>query len=445
MASAEKVTVDRAYFDALLRRADFHTNAQIYGCSDPVNVSISKDEYDSLLRTSREFEALKSALFQGGITPETLQLLISNSANGEHRKDSGVPADSWADDYDHAYAGGQQQGIPGHYHDVSWRQAHDSTPGFNLAPGTGPYGNGNGPQYHQQGNLKVPAFSRQIDFGAPPSSVPDDAAFDDNASLPDEATQLQNDYDTVQPTQERRTLYFAGLSERTTYKELLSVVKGGKLLSVNLGPNRSGTVTYSNGASDFLAWAKRNDVYIHNKRVEVRWADRQYRLNGHIANKLGNGATRNILIRNAVSIGLDKTTIRLDMEHIHNLVIVDVNFRNGDAYVSTNSVHNALFARTCMMSRTTYKGCKIEFYRDECDVPLPLSLHKARAAPREPVQKKKAPIMNRFDLLNLDDNERSSDEENRPPMDGSSEDDETADMTSNLGVSLKFLDTESSA
>jgi len=208
---------------------------------------------------------LKSALFQGGITADTLQLLISSSTNGEQRKDSGVPADSWADDYEQALAGGYRQGLTGHCADVSWRQPPGSTPKFNLAPGSGTYGNG--PQQYQQGDLKVPSFSRQISFGAPPSSVPDDAAFEDNASLPDEGTQLQNDYETIQPAQERRTLYFAGLSEHTTYKELLSVVKGGKLLSVNLGPNRSGTVTFSNGASDYLAWAKRNDVYIHNKRV----------------------------------------------------------------------------------------------------------------------------------------------------------------------------------
>jgi hypothetical protein len=127
------------------------------------------------------------------------------------------------------------------------------------------------------------------------------------------------------------------------------------------------------------------------------------------------------------------------MEHIHNLVIVDVKYRQGDAYVSTNSVHNALFARTCMLSRTTYKGCKVQFYPDECDVALPQRVY----APRNPpaASTKKAPgqvgkgLGNRFGLLELDSGERSSDEENRTPSDGESEGD-----GANLGVSLDFLD-----
>lgn len=93
-------------------------------------------------------------------------------------------------------------------------------------------------------------------------------------------------------------------------------------------------------------------------QIEVKWADRQYRLNGHIYNKILGGATRNIIVHNAVSNGLTEASIRADMDHIHNLDIIDVQYRNDDAYVSTNSVHNALFARTCMMSRTAYKGCK---------------------------------------------------------------------------------------
>ncbi len=62
-------------------------------------------------------------------------------------------------------------------------------------------------------------------------------------------------------------MYFSGLSERTTYRDLLSVIKGGKILSVNLRPERTATVTFLEGAAEFLAWAKRNDIYLHTKRV----------------------------------------------------------------------------------------------------------------------------------------------------------------------------------
>lgn len=294
-----------------------------------------------------------------------------------------------------------------------------------------------------QSHLRVPGASRQVSFGAPPSSVPDDAGFDDHDSFADEGIPFSNDHAGYDPGQERRTLYFSGFSDRTTYKDLLSVIKGGKLLSVNLRSERSATVTFLEGAAEFLLWAKRNDIYLNSKRIEVKWADRQYRLNGHIANKIRNGATRNILVRNALASGLTETQIRADMDHIHNLVLVGVTFRNGDAYVSTNSVHNALFARTCMMSRTGYKACKVEFFRDECDVPLPAPVFRRKAAPAAPAKKNKAALVNRFRLLNTDGADNNSDEENRMPADVNSDDgDETVELNTHAGVSLNFLDSE---
>jgi hypothetical protein len=150
-----------------------------------------------------------------------------------------------------------------------------------------------------------------------------------------------------------------------------------------------------------------------------------------------NGATRNIIVHDALGRGLTEPQIRADMEHIHNLVVIDVTFRHGAAYICMNSVHNALFARTCMMSRTTYKGCKIEFFRDECDVPLPVSISRARAPRPEPPKKKQAPLANRFGLLNIDGGaEESSDDENREPLDGTSDDDDTIGFSSRAGVRL---------
>lgn len=176
-------------------------------------------------------------------------------------------------------------------------------------------------------------------------------------------------------------------------------------------------------------------------QVEVKWADRQFRLNTHIANKIANGATRNILIHSAADRGLTAPQIREDMEHIHNLVVIDVVFRGADALVSMNSIHNALFARTCMMSRSTYKGCKIEFVRDECDVPLPTKAYVPKAIGAEKKAKKAGPaISNRFDMLNIDGAGHDSDEENRTPSDG---DNRRVETTSHAGVNLNFLDSDS--
>lgn len=50
---------------------------------------------------------------------------------------------------------------------------------------------------------------------------------------------------------------------------------------------------------------------------------------------------------------------------------------------------------------STYKGSKIEWDSDECAAPLerPQQYRQETAAPR----KKDAPVMNRFQLLNMDD------------------------------------------
>lgn len=76
----------------------------------------------------------------------------------------------------------------------------------------------------------------------------------------------------------QRTLYFAGLPEGTTYKDLISVVKGGKLLNVTMRSERSATVSFVDGATDFLAWAKRNDIYIHHKRVRPAFSQNVSRI-----------------------------------------------------------------------------------------------------------------------------------------------------------------------
>lgn len=132
------------------------------------------------------------------------------------------------------------------------------------------------------------------------------------------------------------------------------------------------------------------------------------------------------------------------MEHISNLVIVDVKFRGADAYVYTNSIGYATFARTCMLSRIQYKGCKIWYFDDECDVALPqrraTSFVPTTVAPKKKAQKPALP--NRFDLLNTEGTEAGSDEENQDPNEESSEYDDTAYAHSQFGVRLDFLDSE---
>lgn len=132
---------------------------------------------------------------------------------------------------------------------------------------------GNSQQTQAGATLQVPSFSRQASYGAPASSIPDDSAFDgdedDDDNLIEEGRPSTLQPPGLHPSNERRTLYFSGFSDRTTYKDLVSVIKGGQLLSINLRPERSGTVTFLDGAEAFLAWVRRHDIYLHSKRVSL--------------------------------------------------------------------------------------------------------------------------------------------------------------------------------
>ncbi|RMZ10608.1 hypothetical protein D0862_03224 [Hortaea werneckii] len=271
MAFPEKVTVDKAYFDALLRRANLHTSAQPLARSGSVNVTVARTEYDSLVNAPCLYELLKSALFQGGITAETLDILISGAGSSDTRKDSGTSGlrarpDTFESQFPTCNTNLYDQNQPSLYQDVHWRR-HGSIPSSTFR-------DGNSQQTQAGATLQVPSFSRQVSYGAPASSIPDDSAFDDDDEEDDDDNNLieEGRPSTLQPpglhpSNERRTLYFSGFSDRTTYKDLVSVIKGGQLLSINLRPERSGTVTFFEGAEAFLAWVRRHDIYLHSKRV----------------------------------------------------------------------------------------------------------------------------------------------------------------------------------
>ncbi|KAM3421475.1 hypothetical protein BST61_g1868 [Cercospora zeina] len=441
-APAQQVTVAKAYFDALLRRADFHTARQ-----DPASVTIPRAEHDGLLRESREYHALKSALYSGGITPDTLCLLIAGRMSPEAQKNSTPGVEAWADEFDdqppvHLHRHASYSSVPDKSGASASFHSKSGITGFHSRSAQ------HAPASKQPTFNNVSASHRYVSHGNPPSSIVDGTCIDADSFM-DEGNDIEETL--AEPGQTLRTLYFTGFNSRTSYRDLLSVIKGGKLLNVSLRPEKSATVTFLDAAADYLAWVKRNDIYLHGKRVDVRWAERQFRLNSHIQNKIDTGATRNILIRNATERGLTEIRIRDDLEHIHNLVVIDVKFRDGNAYVYTNAVHNALFARTCMMSRKTYRGCKISFFADECDVPLPTRPAAPKTAPKGPAAKN-VPLTNRFDMLDTDDNSssaRSSNEENRTPRRSASFDnDDDVDaigLTTRHGVRLDFLESDSTA
>ncbi|KAF2457840.1 hypothetical protein BDY21DRAFT_285398 [Lineolata rhizophorae] len=275
------------------------------------------------------------------------------------------------------------------------------------------------------------SFQRAPSFGHRSSSVGSADKYD-----PSIAGSFHPRSKPVLPKNDQRTIIFSNLSDRTTHKDLVNVIRGGRILDLYLRNDRTAIVSFVEGAQDFVNFAKRNDFYLHAKRIEVRWNEKQFHLPGHVANKIANGATRNILVRGGAS-RLTEAEIRDHLDHIHNLVVIEVQFREGDAYISTNSIHNALFARTCMMSRTTYKGMHIEWYPDECAAPLPKVQRapsvQAAAPPNRGQQS--AALANRFGLLNVDGAD-----------DGSDDDSETVSaFGGGYGVGLKWADTSITA
>ncbi|KAI0550210.1 hypothetical protein F4679DRAFT_543362 [Xylaria curta] len=208
----------------------------------------------------------------------------------------------------------------------------------------------------------------------------------------------------------KRTVLLCGLPAFTTLGDVTSVVRGGQLLDVFLrSAEHIASVSFvrEDDAVQFYEHGRRNDIYIRNKRVFIRWADRHFILPGHVASKIVSGATRNLIIRRCGAHHTEDS-VREDLEHIHNLIVVGVEFVGGSCYIKTNSVHNAMFARTCMMSRAKYKGSKIEWDVDECDKPFEITQKTStKSLPRRspPTKTPVASTRNRFAMLRLDDDD----------------------------------------
>ena len=66
------------------------------------------------------------------------------------------------------------------------------------------------------------------------------------------------------------------------------------------------------------------------------------------------------------------------------------------------------------MSRAMYKGMRIEWYADECALPLPKMQHVPKKENVPAPVKKPSTTVNRFQMLNLDGTEDESEEDEEP-------------------------------
>jgi hypothetical protein len=184
---------------------------------------------------------LKSALFRGGLTTETLETLLEG--------EGGVSGTGEPSHYD--------------YHtDTSSPPSTLATPGlsrhynFESSPVSEDPGLGLGGRLHRDVQPRED-FRRGVSYGQPESI---DSAAKDNGD---------QEHGQRVALHDQRTVLISNLSEQTTHKDLADVIRGGRLLDIFLRNDRTATVSFVEGAAEFLLYAKRNDIYVHSKRVSI--------------------------------------------------------------------------------------------------------------------------------------------------------------------------------
>ncbi|KAI0199697.1 hypothetical protein F4808DRAFT_431763 [Astrocystis sublimbata] len=401
----EPVTIDRAYFETLLRRANPMNDGRgaiTHTGIDETIVPVPREKYNELLLLARQFANLKRSLMGAGVTEENIATLVLDA--------TGVPETEPHAEYTPTYRNTQRTELEARSEQVPY-----SAPTFNATAFNA---------YSYASNNNIPGNHSYFQGGPKPSGPRQnhDWTSDENIGgtltptySADEPT--DTNVDSLRPKSQpsyarmcNRTVSFSGLSALTTLADVTSVVRGGQLLDIfirNAEHTALVSFVHEDDAVQFYEYARKNDIYIKNKRVLIRWADRHFIMPTHIANKVAVGATRNLVIRRCGAAHTEDS-VREDLDHIHNLIVIGVEFIGGSCYIKTNSVHNAMFARTCMMSRAKYKGSKIEWGVDECD--LPIEVNQKTSA--QPIPEKVAPLKaaapskrNRFDMLRLDDDD----------------------------------------
>ncbi|KAI1640221.1 hypothetical protein F4809DRAFT_591962 [Biscogniauxia mediterranea] len=422
-STADAVVVDRAYFETLLRRADSNPQdkpANVYFAAPSQTVPVPKGEYDHLLLTARQYANLTQNLINGGVNEQTIQLLSQDDASAPQ-----VSADSTAmTSYEHE----QIRNGRGHLNPTS-EQLNSGPHYSSKVPHKSQIteGHGNGTYHH--GGFGSRQADKHHNWAGP------DLTSDDNSPIypADGPASDMNNERTFGPSGNasrphyarmcRRTVTLSGLPDNVTHWDITSVVRGGPILEIFVRASEHlAHVSFllEDDAVRFCDHARKNDIYIKNKRILVRWADRHFHLAGHIAGKIVAGATRNLILRRCDPRHTEES-IRDDLEHIHNLVVIKVDFIGSSCFIKTNSVHNAIFAQSCMMSRAKYKGSKIDWDVDECSQPLetiqkPIqkTTPKTPQTPPKPQHalpaKKTIDLRNRFDTLRIDDEDDEVDD-----------------------------------
>ncbi|KAF7548827.1 hypothetical protein G7046_g8536 [Stylonectria norvegica] len=395
----------------------------------PATICISQAEYDDLVNVARQYAVLRQHLLLGGVDEDTIAV--------SHPETQILPQIS-----PELRLGSLPHSVLLHA-DCADSIVQETPATQELPQSRNAFANSNG-SWTSQHNYSVRSAEQQArirparcdgGYAAPSPESPSVKGGSSESIL--ESSQ-ESGHESLQDTKNAlRSVQLLNLAEGVTHADITKAVRGGQLVDLYLRRrDRTATVSFVRGqdASAFYDHAQTHGLFVKRKRVgktdkyldatllidcqvDLRWAERQFNIHGHVAYKIQAGGSRNFVIRRCDPNHTEQS-IREDLEHIHNLVVIRIDFVKGDCFISTNSVHNAMFARTCMMSRTKYRGSRFDWVADECAEPLvymPLSQLQTEPAPRRNPPKPTADrfsskqpdksMGNRFELLNLDDDD----------------------------------------
>ncbi|KAM5491055.1 hypothetical protein MaudMau93_002075 [Microsporum audouinii] len=355
-----------------------------------------------MIRKCREYENLKRALFQGGVEQSSIETLIKDPTGSQAEPTSnGGPPPKGNAHLSHRPTPYTEEAEPAYKYSTQ----------VGSRPGTGAHQ----ASYNERStNLVYHEAKSSMNHASSDNNDDDSLPSDDRLELPIHGEGPATHDSPKQSVNggENRTVAIKNVPERATHRDITAAVRGGALVDVFLrSRDHMASVSFADtkAAQDFYNYAKRCNLCILDRPVDVSWGERQYSLSTYLASQMANGASRNLIIR-GVHPNITESMIREDMKHIHNLIIVSLTFNHGNVYISTNSVQKASFARNCMMSRMPYRIMRIEYYHDECAGPLPRIKEapvRGLSRPAKPLN----PMANRFQMLHLDESEEESDDQ----------------------------------
>lgn len=184
-------------------------------------------------------DLLKSALFRGGLTNETLQTLLAGEYEALNENEL-----SFVHDQDMKSPRPQRVvANPAALLHESNAFKYESTAVSNVVQ----------PQTH--------VSNSHSGFNCIPESVEESLVVDDDYDEPNDSSMSRV------PFHDQRTILISNLTDNTTHKDLEGIIRGGRLLDLHIRNDRTACISFVEGASEFLSYTKRNDIYLHMKRV----------------------------------------------------------------------------------------------------------------------------------------------------------------------------------